>query len=92
MVSPLRITNIIYFFICLLYSVESTAVSKFIFTEFLKASWLILVFYARQMAVAVSRGLQLHGVVAGGGVGADLREVSPQSNQAEDFYGFLWST
>ena len=75
----------------LLYSVESTAVSKFIFTEFLKAFWLILVFHARQMAVAVSRGLQLHGVVAWGG-GADLREVSPQNNQAEDFYGFLWST
>ena len=64
---PFEDNYIIYFFICLLYSVESIAVSKFIFTEFLKAFWLILVFHARQTAVAVPRGLQLHGVVAGEG-------------------------
>lgn len=85
MVSPLRITNIIYFFICLLYSVESTAVSKFIFTEFLKAFWLILVFHARQMAVAVPRGLQLHGVVAGG-----RRSKGSLTMEQPGWEGLLW--
>lgn len=41
--------------------------SKFIFTEFLKALWLIQVFHARQMAVAVLGAPWEHGVGAGGG-------------------------
>ena len=57
---------IIYFFICLLYSAESTAVSKFICTEFPKAFWLILAFHAGQVTVAVPAAPQEHG---GGGTG-----------------------
>ena len=41
--------------------------SKFIFTELLKALWLIQVFHARQMAVAVPGAPWEHGVGAGGG-------------------------
>lgn len=59
--------------------------SKFIFTEFLKAFWLILVFHARQMAVAVPRGLQLHGVVAGG-----RRSKGNLTMEQPGWEGLLW--
>lgn len=59
--------------------------SKFIFTEFLKALWLIQVFHARQMAVAVPRGLQLHGVVAGG-----RRSKGNLTMEQPGWEGLLW--